>query len=123
MGWRFSKRIKVLPGVSVNLSKSGLSTSIGPRGAKVTIGHRKVRQTVGIPGTGLSYTETKTLSGPTHPKPIELPSPIPESGWTVAGRVVGKIVFWLTIGAIVAFGMMVLALIFSGGGQSKRRRR
>ena len=36
MGFRFSKRIKILPGVSINLSKSGVSASVGPRGAKST---------------------------------------------------------------------------------------
>lgn len=39
MGFRFSKRVKVLPGLTFNLSKSGLSTTVGPPGAKVTMGH------------------------------------------------------------------------------------
>jgi hypothetical protein len=56
MGFRFSRRIKILPGVTVNLSRSGVSTSIGVRGAHITVGHGKVRETVGLPGTGLSYT-------------------------------------------------------------------
>jgi hypothetical protein len=55
MGWRFTKRIKILPGVSLNLSKGGVSTSIGPRGLKTTIGKRGIRQSVGLPGTGLSF--------------------------------------------------------------------
>lgn len=33
MGWRFRKRIKIAPGVNINLSKSGISTTIGKRGA------------------------------------------------------------------------------------------
>jgi hypothetical protein len=57
MGFRFRRSIKIAPGVRINLSKSGVSTSIGTRGAHVTVGHGKVRETVGIPGTGLSYTE------------------------------------------------------------------
>jgi tetratricopeptide (TPR) repeat protein len=56
MGFRFFRRIKVAPGVTVNLSKSGGSVSVGPRGAKVTVGPRGVRRTVGIPGTGLYHT-------------------------------------------------------------------
>lgn len=56
MGFRFFRRIKVAPGVTVNLSKSGGSLSVGPRGAKVTVGPRGVRKTVGIPGTGLYHT-------------------------------------------------------------------
>lgn len=49
--------MKIAPGLSVNLSKSGASLSFGPRGAKVTVGPRGVRKTVGLPGIGLHYTE------------------------------------------------------------------
>jgi hypothetical protein len=56
MGFRFSRRIKVLPGVSVNLGKTGASVSVGGKGAKVTVNSRGVRKTVGIPGSGLSYS-------------------------------------------------------------------
>jgi len=56
MGFRFFKRIRICPGISVNLSKSGASLSLGPRGAKFTVGPRGARTTVGIPGTGLYYT-------------------------------------------------------------------
>lgn len=55
--FRFQRRIRILPGLRINLSKSGVSTSIGTRGAWFTIGPRGARTTVGIPGTGLSYTE------------------------------------------------------------------
>lgn len=54
-GVRFQKRISVLPGVKVNLSKSGVSTSVGGKGASVNIGHGKRTVNLGIPGTGLSY--------------------------------------------------------------------
>lgn len=57
MGFRFQKRIKILPGVRLNLSKSGASWSVGPRGASVNIGKRGVYGNVGLPGTGLSYRE------------------------------------------------------------------
>lgn len=56
MGFRFWRRIKIAPGVTLNLSRSGGSLSIGPRGARVTVGARGRRATVGIPGTGLFYT-------------------------------------------------------------------
>src|ERR1700742_2516168 len=55
MGFRFQKRISVLPGVRVNLSKGGVSTSLGPRGADVNIGRDGITTNAGIPGTGLSY--------------------------------------------------------------------
>jgi len=56
MSFRFWRRIKVAPGMTVNLSKSGGSLSLGPRGAKITRGFRGDRATIGIPGTGLFYT-------------------------------------------------------------------
>jgi hypothetical protein len=56
MGLRFQKRIKILPGVYINLSKSGVSASVGGHGATVNVGHTGKRMiTLGIPGTGLSY--------------------------------------------------------------------
>lgn len=58
MGLRFRRSVKILPGVRLNFSKSGVSTSVGVRGAHVTFGHGQVRETVGLPGTGISYTET-----------------------------------------------------------------
>jgi len=57
MGFRFWRRIKLMPGVTLNLSKTGASLSFGPRGARYTIGSHGRRATVGIPGTGLFYTE------------------------------------------------------------------
>ncbi len=62
MAFRFWRRIKIAPGVTLNLSKSGGSLSFGPRGAKFTIGPRGKRATVGIPGTGLFYTTTGKAS-------------------------------------------------------------
>lgn len=53
---RFQKRIKILPGVRINLSKSGISTSLGRPGATVNIGAKGSKFTGGIPGTGLSHT-------------------------------------------------------------------
>ena len=63
MGFRFFRRMKIAPGLTLNLSKSGPSLSFGPRGAKVTVGRRSVRRTVGIPGTGLFYKTTGGGSG------------------------------------------------------------
>src|ERR1700749_3782088 len=57
MGFRFQKRISILPGVRINLSKSGASASVGPRGADVNIGPHGVTTNAGIPGTGVSYRQ------------------------------------------------------------------
>ena len=58
MTLRFFKRIRLLPGLSLNLSKSGASLSFGGRGLRHTIGPRGSRTTLGLPGTGLSYSFT-----------------------------------------------------------------
>lgn len=60
MGYRFFRRVRILPGVTLNFSKHGTSVSVGPRGFKYTIGSSGVRHTVGIPGTGLYYTEHRS---------------------------------------------------------------
>jgi hypothetical protein len=57
MGLRFRGRLRLAPGLAVNLSKRGASLSIGGRGATVNVGRRGVRGTVGMPGTGISYSE------------------------------------------------------------------
>ena len=58
MGLRFQRRIKVLPGVRINLSKSGVGFSVGGRGAHIGITARGQRYTsIGMPGTGLSWRE------------------------------------------------------------------
>ena len=36
----FRKRIKILPGVTLNLSKSGVSATVGRKGASVSVGKR-----------------------------------------------------------------------------------
>jgi len=56
-GLRFQKRLRILPGLKINLSKSGASASIGPRGADVNIGRNGVTTNASIPGTGLSYRQ------------------------------------------------------------------
>jgi len=63
MGFRFFRRMKIAPGVSLNFSKSGVSPSFGVPGARVTLGRQGVRRTVGIPGTGLFYTELDRRRG------------------------------------------------------------
>lgn len=59
MGFRFRKSFRIAPGIRINISKKGLSSvSLGGRGATVNVGSdRGARLTVGIPGTGVSYSE------------------------------------------------------------------
>ncbi|MBY0532182.1 MAG: DUF4236 domain-containing protein [Xanthobacteraceae bacterium] len=62
MGFRFRWSKGIIPGVRLNLSKSGASVSLGRRGFWYTIGSKGTRTTVGIPGTGLSWTEYSPYS-------------------------------------------------------------
>ena len=65
MGFRFQKRIRILKGLTLNLSKSGTSWTVGGRGASVNLKDGKATGTVGIPGTGLSYRERLDDTGDT----------------------------------------------------------
>lgn len=56
MSFRFFQRIRIAPGLTLNLSKRGASVSVGPQGAKFTVGTSGTRATAGLPGTGLFYT-------------------------------------------------------------------
>lgn len=38
MAWTYSKRIKIIPGVHLNISRRGISTNIGVKGANITFG-------------------------------------------------------------------------------------
>ncbi|QNF13901.1 DUF4236 domain-containing protein [Aeromonas jandaei] len=58
MALKFRKRIKIAPGVNLNLSKGGISASVGKPGATVNIGKKGVKTTVGIPGSGISWSTT-----------------------------------------------------------------
>ena len=76
MAFRFFRRKKLFPGVTLNLSKSGASLSFGPRGAKVTVGPKGVRKTVGIPGTGMYWTEHSGYGDKNHrPRKSSPPAP------------------------------------------------
>lgn len=56
MAIRFRKSIRIMPGVRINLSKSGLSTSIGGAPFTINVSRKGVRQTTSLPGTGISFS-------------------------------------------------------------------
>ena len=74
MGWRFRKSFKVIPGLRLNLSKSGLSASIGGAPLTLNIGPHGLMGTASIPGTGISLREH---FGTPAPQPVSLPAPEP----------------------------------------------
>ena len=68
MPLRFTRRVSLIPGLRVNFSKSGASLSIGHRGAWYTIGGPRGRRvSVGLPGTGLYWTEQAPPAPEPHP--------------------------------------------------------
>lgn len=70
MGFKVRRSISIFKGLRLNISKSGVSTTIGKKGASVTIGKNRTRSNVGIPGTGISYSnEVKKPASESSEKP------------------------------------------------------
>ncbi len=92
MGFRVRRSVRLMPGVRVNLSKSGTSISVGGRGFTTNYSKRGTRTTVGVPGSGLSYS---TFS-PSRKKSKNISSAKNSSnsvwGWAVM-IVIGIIIF------------------------------
>ncbi len=89
MSYRFFRRLRIAPGLTVNLSKSGPSLSVGTRGAHVTFGgSRGRRTTVGLPGTGLYWTTVQRQAPPGRGSAAGAPvgSVSPVSGTSRAGQ-------------------------------------
>lgn len=64
MGLRFRKSVTLCKGVKLNFGKTGMSVSVGGKGYHKTINTKgQVTTSVGIPGTGIYYTDTKRLGG------------------------------------------------------------
>ena len=88
--FRFRRSIKIAPGIRWNLGKRSSSISFGGKGFHYTVGGpRGSRTTVGIPGTGLSYTETSGHS-----------SRSPEENTGCTGCLGQIILFILVVGGI-----------------------
>ena len=78
MVWSFRKRIKVIPGVYINLSKSGISANAGVRGASLTFRPDGVYRNLGIPGTGLYSREKLGNYGAESPGQVSGQESFPE---------------------------------------------
>jgi hypothetical protein len=99
MAFRFQKRIRLFPGVTINIGKRGFSTSIGPRGAKLTVRPDGSHQTtIGIPGTGASWT---SISHAGQPAAARDQSPVRPTPSTIT-RTVGNLLILLFTVAMVA---------------------
>jgi Protein of unknown function (DUF4236) len=92
MGYfRFRKTFSILPGVRINLSKTGVSTSLGGHGATLNVGHGKENVTLGVPGTGLSY---KTPATTGLIMAIVVVAAVIGIAWLVAPDLVRQVLHW-----------------------------
>jgi tetratricopeptide (TPR) repeat protein len=79
MGFRIRKSIKIMPGVRMTFSKSGVSYSAGVKGYRVTKrADGRTQRTLSVPGSGLSYVSTSghTRSMRTSPPPPPATRPV-----------------------------------------------
>lgn len=101
MGYvRLFRRVRLAPGITLNLSGSGPSVSLGVRGTHLTVGRSGVRRTVGIPGTGLFYTSRQGLHSGVHSSSAVHGNEGTDTGATVLGVLVIMIVallLWATV--------------------------
>lgn len=67
MGFRFRRSLRIAPGIRLNFTRSGLSATLGRRGASISVGSRGTRGHLGIPRTGLSYSERLTAGSASAP--------------------------------------------------------
>ncbi len=100
MPLRFRRRIKIIPGVHLNVSRSGISTSIGVRGASMTFGKRGTYTNVGVPGTGVSWRNRVDA-------PHSQSSSVPATSEVVAPTIIHHHLHWWKLA--VFFVTMVLA--------------
>jgi tetratricopeptide (TPR) repeat protein len=81
MGFQYRKSIKVMPGVRLTASKSGLSASVGGKGARVTKSTSgRTTKTVGIPGTGLRHTTSSSSKSSQSKAQPAAAAPAPKPG-------------------------------------------
>ena len=102
MTFRFQRRIRIAPGIRVNLGKRGASLSVGPRGLSTTVGTRGVRRTVSLPGTGMSWSVKEPLPAKHRQHPVR--GLFKSLLIILAGTLTGLFVAFLLIGALINLG-------------------
>lgn len=75
MAFRIWKRVKLAPGVRLNVGKSGVSFSFGGRGLWLTLGGSGSRVTAGIPGTGIYWSKKVSTSRRRRPREVYAGAP------------------------------------------------
>lgn len=105
VGLRFQRRFSLIPGLRVNLSKSGASLSVGRRGAWLNFGgKREPNVTVGLPGSGLRYNAQ--LGNHAQRDPAAAVTP-PEQPSRLA--LVVRVVIWLVVIALAVWSITRLS--------------
>lgn len=100
MALRFNRRIKIAPGIKVNVGLKGVSSAtVGRRGASVNLGKKDAHLNIGVPGTGLS-TRTKVSNTDTQKTSYVAASPTKKK--TSAGEV-----FVMAVGVVTIIGILV----------------
>jgi hypothetical protein len=101
MPWRFRKRKKLFPGVTLNLSDKGAGVTVGNRGGRVSV-NSSGRTTVGasVPGTGIYFQET--VSSGKRGAPATAPA-------SAGGGCLRKVLVWGGGALAVLFGASMLA--------------
>jgi hypothetical protein len=114
MGYfRFYRRARILPGLSLNISKSGPSVTMGMKGFHWTVGPRGVRRTIGSPGTGLYYTSQSGTHTGFHSRHSDLPLTPVQQGH--ADRMAGCLVIGVIVVAVLVIGIIIGGALSAAG--------
>lgn len=103
--FRFYRRMRIFPGLSLNISKSGPSLTMGVRGAHMTVGPRGVRRTLGIPGTGVYYTSHAGHHTGVHSAHTE--TPLRSEEQQRAHNAAGCLALIVIIGIVLLIGIAI----------------
>jgi hypothetical protein len=123
MGMRFRK-IFGLGGVRLNLSKSGVSASLGVPGLHynvplISARNRRQRLTVGLPGSGLSYSQN--IGAPTS---IEhRPPPLPTESRMTPAKALGISLGCFVLGSVslVVLFILIMSAMAANAGSTVQR--
>ena len=115
MGWRFRKSFKVAPGIRLNLNRKSSSVTFGGKGFHYTVNSKGKRtKTVGIPGSGLYYTESsgdgRKNKSTTPPRP-----PMQNNNVSLTnngGRQNRGCLFWLIALIVLCFALALYSIMW-----------
>lgn len=111
MGWNYRKRVKIAPGVHVNLSKRGISTSFGPKGMKITTGPNGTYLNSSIPGTGL-YKRQKIGGNQTSSRNITMnKSSNSDIGCFLVPLIIGAVLVSSIYANLAIWGIVIVVII------------